>query len=134
MQLTIDLGAWLPRYYFNGGNGFAPALLAGGRIGVLPLVIKPGLVREGPRSPSSRRQKDVDEFTFTTSPINEAPVLGDSCGHFYETGKRLGPHFSHDLASMRLYCDLAYPELAADLLIQQTGDDQPHDLLFAVTE
>ena len=58
----------------------------------------------------------------------------NSCSHFHETGKRLGPHFSHDLTSMRLHRDLADPELAADLLIQQTGDHQSHDLLFAVTE
>jgi hypothetical protein len=78
--------------------------------------------------------KDIDDFTFKTAPIKEALILGDSCSHCHETGKRLGPHFSHDLTSMRLHRDLADPELAADLLVQQTGDHQSHDLSFAVTE
>jgi len=79
-------------------------------------------------------QSIVNRNALRTMPIIEAPVLGDSCGHFHEAGKRLGPHFSHDLASMRLYRDLAYPELATDLFIQHTDDDQSHDLSFAVTK
>ena len=52
-------------------------------------------------------------------------------GHFYEVGERVGFHLLHHLAAVRLYRDLANAEFAADLLIQQAGDHQGHDLPFA---
>jgi len=47
---------------------------------------------------------------------------------------RVGPHLLHHLASVCLHRDLADAEVAADLFIQQTGDDQRHDLALARSE
>src|SRR2546423_1572684 len=55
----------------------------------------------------------------------------ESFGHFHQVGERVGFHLLHHLAPVRLHRDLANPELETDLLIQQAGDYQRHDLLFA---
>ena len=55
-------------------------------------------------------------------------------GHRHQVGKRVGLHLAHHLTSVRLDGDLADAELAADLLVQQTGDDQRHHLAFARRE
>ena len=54
-------------------------------------------------------------------------------GHFHEVGERGGLHLSHHVASMSLHRDFADAELATDLLVQQSGDHQRHDLPFART-
>src|SRR5215510_778458 len=51
-------------------------------------------------------------------------------GHYDQVRKRVGLHLAHDLTSMRLHGDLADPELAGDLFVQQPRDDQCHDLAF----
>src|ERR1700740_2896109 len=62
--------------------------------------------------------------------LEASPVM-ESASHFHQVCNRVGLHLLHHLASVRLHCDLADAELATDLLIQQTGDDQRHDLPFA---
>lgn len=43
---------------------------------------------------------------------------GESRGHFYEVGERVGLHLFHHLAPVCLYRDLTDVEFAPDLLIQ----------------
>ena len=45
--------------------------------------------------------------------------------------QRLGLHFSHDVAAMHLYCDLADTQLTGNLLVQEPGGDEPDNLFFA---
>jgi len=47
----------------------------------------------------------------------------ESRGHLYQIGERARFHFSHDLAAVCLHRDLADAELAANLLVQPSGDD-----------
>ena len=58
----------------------------------------------------------------------------ESRGHGDQLGKRVCLHFAHHLTSVRLDRDLADPKFAADLLVQQTRDDQRHHLAFAWSE
>ena len=51
--------------------------------------------------------------------------------HFHQIGERIGLHLLHDFTSMGLHRDLTDAEFAANLFVQQTGDDQGHDLSFA---
>src|SRR5260370_22951766 len=55
-------------------------------------------------------------------------------GHIHQVGERVRLHLSHHAPSVCLHRDLADAELATDLLIQQPGDDQRHDLPFARAE
>src|SRR3954465_12020541 len=54
--------------------------------------------------------------------------------HLDQVGEGVRLHLSHHLASVCLDGDLTDPELAGDLLVQQSGDDQGHDLALAVAE
>src|SRR5438046_7426127 len=58
----------------------------------------------------------------------------ESRGHGDQLGKRVCLHFAHHLTSVRLDRYFADPKLAADLLVQQTRDDQRHHLAFAWSE
>src|SRR5688500_9443387 len=55
-------------------------------------------------------------------------------GHRHEIRKRVGLHLAHDLPSVCFHRDLTDAEFSADLLIQQTGDDERHHLSFARRE
>src|SRR5271169_3193391 len=55
-------------------------------------------------------------------------------GHCHQVGERVSLHLSHHPAAVCLHRDLADAELATDLFIHQTGDDQRHDLPFAAGE
>jgi hypothetical protein len=44
-------------------------------------------------------------------------------GQFYKRGERIGFHLLHDLCAVRFHCNLADAEFAANLFIQQSGDD-----------
>ncbi len=54
--------------------------------------------------------------------------------HVDQVRERASLHFTHHLASVCLHGDLADTELEADLLVQQTGDHQCHDLLLPAAE
>ena len=55
----------------------------------------------------------------------------ESLGHFHQLCERVGLHLSHHFASVCLHRDLADAELPADLFIQQAGNHQLHNLVFA---
>src|SRR5579863_6936374 len=55
-------------------------------------------------------------------------------GYFDESGDRVGFHLLHDLSPMRFNSNLADAKFAADLFVQQAGDDQHHDLPFTGSE
>src|ERR1700733_11940626 len=59
---------------------------------------------------------------------------GQSRGHIYQAGERVGPHLLHHPAPVRLHRDLGNAELATDLLVQPAGDDQPPNFPFATAE
>src|SRR6266404_9531980 len=63
-----------------------------------------------------------------------APDEAEYGGHIHQVGERVRLHLSHHATSVCLHRDLADAELATDLLIQQSGDDQRHDLPFARAE
>jgi len=52
-------------------------------------------------------------------------------GHSYQRGERIGSHLMHDLPAVRFYRDLTDAEFAADLFVQQTRNDQRHNLALA---
>ena len=54
--------------------------------------------------------------------------------HPHKVRKRVCPHLAHHLTSVRLDGDLADAKFAADLLVQQTGDDQRHHFMFTRRE
>ena len=54
--------------------------------------------------------------------------------HIHEICEGAGGHFPHQLTSMGLNSDLANTKLETNLLIQQTTNDQPHDLPFTVAK
>ena len=49
----------------------------------------------------------------------------------HQIGQRFGAHFSHDVASVNLYCPFAYADLACDLLVHKAAGHQRHDLALA---
>src|SRR5215470_596348 len=53
-----------------------------------------------------------------------------SRGHFHQICYRIGLHLLHHLAAVRFHRALGNAELASDLFIQQTGDDQCYDIPF----
>src|SRR5436190_20221396 len=55
-------------------------------------------------------------------------------GHCHQCGKRPRLHLAHDLTAVCLHGYLADAKFAADLLVQQTGDDQCHHLTFTRRE
>jgi hypothetical protein len=55
-------------------------------------------------------------------------------GDSHQLGQRLDSHLPHNPASVGLHRDLADTEPGRDLLVQQAGDDQCHDLSFARRE
>src|SRR5215469_14144856 len=63
-----------------------------------------------------------------------ALVQPEFLGHFHQVCDRVGLHFLHDLASVRLHCFFADAELATDLFVQETRDHQRHDLSFPWSE
>src|SRR5260370_31652729 len=103
---------------------------------LLALISDP-FMRDGQ---STRESREEDERRVS----GERPVGGGSAfrrrreaesrGHIHQLGESAGLHFPHHLASMGLHRDLADAELATDLLIQQAGHDQRHDLPFAAAE
>lgn len=55
-------------------------------------------------------------------------------GYPHQVGERVSFHLLHHLTSVRLHRGLTDTQLATDLFIQQTRDDQRHDLPFAGSE
>jgi hypothetical protein len=78
--------------------------------------------RTAERKDGSGRSAD---YQFRRRPQAEAR------GHCHQVRKRVGLHLAHDLTSVRLDGDLADAEFAADLFVQQAGNDQCHHLAFA---
>ncbi len=54
--------------------------------------------------------------------------------HVHQVGKRSRFHLLHDLPSMCLHRFLTDAKFPTDLLIQQAGDDQRHDLPFTTSK
>ena len=51
--------------------------------------------------------------------------------HSYQFGERIGFHLLHYLTTMCLYRNLADAEFPTNLFVQESGDDQRHNLPFA---
>src|SRR5512134_2739691 len=55
-------------------------------------------------------------------------------GHLDQVGERVGSHLAHHLAAVRLHRNLADVQFSGDLFVQQSGDDQSHDLALPGAE
>src|SRR5262245_23235613 len=55
-------------------------------------------------------------------------------GHVDQMSQGTSLHFSHHLAPVRFHGDLADAELAGNLLVQTSGDNQRHDFAFATAK
>src|SRR5258706_9914069 len=83
------------------------------------------------RDPRPRVLPDTTTVgVFSVMPGGDA----EFCRHVHQVRERPRLHFAHDPSPMRLHRDLADVEFATNLLVQQSGDDQCHDLPFTWTE
>src|SRR6185437_3711123 len=92
-----------------------------------------------PRSDETICVRDGDESRTGGEPVAGASGVRRTCeaesrGHCYQVGERVGFHLSHHTSAVCLDSDLANAELATDLLMQQAGDHQHHDLPFATAK